>query len=73
MVIVIHFPFYAFSLYVVIQRNTTPVYNESHQYIHRMILKCTEQEIGSNYFDCTEITHDRGQWYAFGRKMETYR
>jgi hypothetical protein len=32
MVIVIRFPFYAFSLYAAICRNATPVYNECHQY-----------------------------------------
>jgi hypothetical protein len=28
----VHFPFYAFSVYMVIRKNTTSAYNESHLY-----------------------------------------
>lgn len=30
MLIIIHFPFYAYLIYAVIHRNTTPMYNKSH-------------------------------------------
>jgi hypothetical protein len=42
MAIVISFPFYAFSLYAAIRRNTDPVYNESRLYlnpVHGLSLK----------------------------------